>query len=460
MSQPTPNNRFSLEKLPRPVIYGVPAALLIAGVGAWYFATSLGGPTAPVEPTTIQSTAPNTTPPNTATPTTTAPTPAPTAQVTPPTTAAPVSGATPVTPPAATPATSPTTAITTPNGTTPADTSTGPSRSLEVQPIPFLVTAAPKTSTKTPGAVAQASPNNRPRVSVNPFAPLNAQPAAPQATPTAQATAPAPSFNAPTQPNVFSPATSNLPPIRPAPSVQVSGTGQPLPSFPTQSNPGNTNRPSTPGTAAQMTTPKPNTVKPVPTAITTAKPQISAPVATPTRTDAPTPLTAGALPIAPSILREIVPQGPKDTGPNLTPINPATPEVPANIPVISTPSTPTQPSDLKPSPSDPATPTPLSSTTPTTSATPPAPPTPPATVATPTPTSTPLSSFILSNKVAFVGVIIGPVNTAILETKDGTVIVPLGGTIPQSDVIVKSVTATQVVLMLGQETVTIDRSKK
>jgi hypothetical protein len=143
----------------------------------------------------------------------------------------------------------------------------------------------------------------------------------------------------------------------------------------------------------------------------------------------------------------------------LTPVNPATPEVPANIPVISTPTTPTQPSDLKPSPSDPATPTPLSSTTSTT-ATPPAPPTPPATVTTPTPTSTPLSSFILSNKVAFVGVIIGPVNTAILETKDGTVIVPLGGTIPQSDVIVKSVTATQVVLMLGQETVTIDRSKK
>jgi hypothetical protein len=205
-----------------------------------------------------------------------------------------------------------------------------------------------------------------------------------------------------------------------------------------------------------MTTPKPNAVKPVPTAITTAKPQISAPIATPTRTDVPTPLTAGALPVAPSILREIVPQGPQDTGPNLTPINPATPEVPANLPVISTPTAPTQPSDLKPTPSDPATPAPLSSTTSTT--TPPAPPTP--TVATPTPTSTPLSTFILSNKVAFVGVIIGPVNTAILETKDGTVIVPLGGTIPQSDVVVKSVTATQVVLMLGQETVTIDRSKK
>ncbi len=454
MSQPTPN-KFSLEKLPRPVIYGVPAALLIAGVGAWYFATSLSGPTVPVEPTTIQSTAPTTT-----SPTTTSPAPAPTAQVTPPASPTPVS----VTPPAATPASSPVTSSATPTGTTPPETSTGPSRSLEVQPIPFLVTAAPKTSTKTAGVVAQANPNNRPRVSVNPFAPLNAQPAAPQATPTAQAAAPAPAFNASPQPNVFAPATSNLPPIRPAPSVQVSGTGQPLPSFPTQGNtgnPGNTSSPgntSRPGTTAQMTTPKSNAVKPVPTAITSAKPQISAPVAAPTRTDVPTPLTAGALPIAPSILREVVPQGPSDVAPNLTPVNPATPEVPANIPVISTPTAPTQPSDLKPSPSDPVTPTPLSSTTST--ATPPAPPTPPATVTTPTPTSTPLSSFILSNKVAFVGVIIGPVNTAILETKDGTVIVPLGGTIPQSDVIVKSVTATQVVLMLGQETVTIDRSKK
>ena len=62
--------------------------------------------------------------------------------------------------------------------------------------------------------------------------------------------------------------------------------------------------------------------------------------------------------------------------------------------------------------------------------------------------------------MAFVGVIIGPVNTAIIETKDGTVIVPLGGTIPQSDVVVKSITAEKVVLMLGQETITIERTKK
>jgi mucin-2 len=345
-----------------------------------------------------------------------------------------------------------------------------------VQPIPFLVTTAPKTPVKTSGTVAetQASPSNRPRVSVNPFSPLSVQPSAPQAAPTAQTPTPTPSINTPFRPNTVSPGTANLPPIRPAPSVQVSGTGQPLPSFPNQGNPGQGNpgvgNTGTPGSAtsvnrpgnssnSQMSTPKPNTVKPVPTAITTAKPQISAPAATPTRTDVPTPLTAGALPVAPSILREVVPQGPTDTGP--TPINPVTPELPSNTPVISTPTTPTAPSELSPPPSEPATPTPLSSTTPaSTTPTTPATPTPPTTLTTPTPTSTPLSNFILSRQVSFVGVIIGPVNTAILETKDGTVIVPLGGTIPQSDVVVKSVTATQVVLVLGQETVTIERSKK
>lgn len=450
MSQPKPgNSKFSLDKLPRPVIYGVPAALLIAGVGIWYFSTSLSGPPAPVEPATVQSTPPTTTPPAASTaPVSPAPS-TPTPAATPPASA----------PPVASPTTSAnTTAPSNPTkGATQPDANAGPSRSLEVQPIPFLVTAAPKTASKTSGtaAVTQSNPSNRQRVSVNPFAPLSVQPSATQATPTAQTPNPANAFSSPSN---VSPGTASLPPIRSAPSVQISGTGQPLPSFPNSGNTGT--RPSNPGTTGQMSTPKPSTVKQVPTAITTAKPQISAPATTPARNDVPTPLTAGALPIAPSILREVVPQGATDPSPGLTPVTPATPELPTNIAVVSTPTTPTQPSELKPPSSDPTTPTPLTSTT-TTPTPPPPSPTPIATPpTTPTPTSTALSSFVLSNRVAFVGVIIGPVNTAIIETKDGTVIVPLGGTIPQSDVVVKSITAEKMVLMLGQETITIERSKK
>ncbi len=436
-------------------MYGVPAALLIAGVGAWYFWTSLNGPTAAVEPTTV-STSPAPTP---VAPTPAAPTPAAPTTPTPPAAStspspSPAPTATSATPPASTPsATKPA-----PSGST--DASAGPSRSLEVQPIPFLVTAAPKTAPKTSGTSAQtqSNPNNRQRVSVNPFSPLSVQPSVPQPAAVAQTPVqtpiPANTFNPPSS---VSPGTANLPPIRPAAPVQISGTGQPLPSFPSQGSNTRTGTTTTrPGTGAQMSTPKPSAVKQVPSAITTAKPQISAPATTPARNDVPTPLTAGALPIAPSILREVVPQGPSDPGPGLLPTNPPTPELPTNIAVVSTPTTPTQPSELKPPASDPAAPTPLSSTT---TAAPPPPPT-PTNTAPPPPTTTELSRFVLSNRVAFVGVIIGPVNTAIIETKDGTVIVPLGGTIPQSDVVVKSITPEKVVLMLGQETITIERTKK
>jgi hypothetical protein len=133
--------------------------------------------------------------------------------------------------------------------------------------------------------------------------------------------------------------------------------------------------------------------------------------------------------------------------------------------VVSTPTTTannTPPSELKPTP-EPAstpTPTPLNSTgntTPstTTQTTPPAPPPPPT-----PPTPTKLDTFIEDRGIAFVGVILGPVNTALIQTKDGVVAVPLGGKIPQSDVVVKSITSTEIELVLGDDTKKLERSKK
>jgi hypothetical protein len=71
----------------------------------------------------------------------------------------------------------------------------------------------------------------------------------------------------------------------------------------------------------------------------------------------------------------------------------------------------------------------------------------------------PLTTFVTARGMSFVGVVLGPVNTAIFETKDGTVVVPLGATLPQSDVIVKTITADQVVLMQGQDTIILSRAK-
>jgi hypothetical protein len=71
----------------------------------------------------------------------------------------------------------------------------------------------------------------------------------------------------------------------------------------------------------------------------------------------------------------------------------------------------------------------------------------------------PLNAFVTARGMSFVGVVLGPVNTAIFETKDGTVVVPLGANLPQSDVIVKTITADQVVLMQGQDTIILSRAK-
>jgi hypothetical protein len=71
-----------------------------------------------------------------------------------------------------------------------------------------------------------------------------------------------------------------------------------------------------------------------------------------------------------------------------------------------------------------------------------------------------LESYVKLNQVSFVGVVLGPINTAILNTRDGTIVVAVGDSIPKSDVVVKTVTADQVVLLLGQDTLAITKEKE
>lgn len=70
-------------------------------------------------------------------------------------------------------------------------------------------------------------------------------------------------------------------------------------------------------------------------------------------------------------------------------------------------------------------------------------------------TASALQIFVKQNSLSFQTVVLGPVNTAVLGTKDGLLVLPLGAAVGQSSVIVKSISADAVVLRLGDETLTL-----
>lgn len=82
---------------------------------------------------------------------------------------------------------------------------------------------------------------------------------------------------------------------------------------------------------------------------------------------------------------------------------------------------------------------------------PPAPPLPPEPSA--------LETLVKNQDITFSSVVLGPVNTAIFNTKNGFIVVPLGQTLPNSEVLVQTVTANSATLQLGTETLelTLDR---
>ncbi|WP_026299006.1 hypothetical protein [Deinococcus aquatilis] len=79
---------------------------------------------------------------------------------------------------------------------------------------------------------------------------------------------------------------------------------------------------------------------------------------------------------------------------------------------------------------------------------------------TPAETTRPLDQSIAARELAFNAVVLGPVNTAIFRSKDGFLVVSVGQTLPDSDIVIKEVTATSATLALGNDTQTLELDKR
>jgi hypothetical protein len=404
-------------------------------------------------------------------------------------------GSTPTDPGTSTPNTSAGASASTGNASNPSgsdDIGGGPSRSLDVQPIPFLVTEANKPDPNNPNgtrATTQAI-NTRPASSaiMNPFAPLTVESTG---NVNVAQTAPNPNFGGNTAPQARpTRQSSTIAAVNPG-RVVVRQTGR-LPSFtPTQAQPNrpftgpatspNTRPPSaqtgqaprpTPGQAisgGRTVTVKPGannnptgTVQKIPAAVANAKPAVRAPTPGVSGPSSSANLSSTA-PTTPGLMRQVVPENKPATDPGSTviPIGTPTatsdPELTGDFVALTEPNILGGPIELRePGTANVATPSPLDASIPRAAIADPA--TPPEVTVVPTVIDS-LTGFVNTRGLNFVGVVLGPVNTAIFETKDGTVVVPLGANLPQSDVIVKTITADQVVLMQGQNTIILSRAK-
>jgi len=72
----------------------------------------------------------------------------------------------------------------------------------------------------------------------------------------------------------------------------------------------------------------------------------------------------------------------------------------------------------------------------------------------------PIDAYVQQQDLHYTAVVLGPVNTGIFATKDGYLVLSLGQTLPDSDIVVKDITATAVTLALGDSTKTIELDKR
>jgi hypothetical protein len=348
----------------------------------------------------------------------------------------------------------------------------GPSRSLEVQPIPFLVTEAIKNDPNNPSKATNQALNTRPASSavVNPFAPLSVESTGDIAVVQNGSN---PNFgNIAPQPTVNRPSVG-IPPVRQTRTVTVRQP-QPLPNFANRPQTGQTGQtrpnpgPTLPRTPQTITIKAPGTKPPtatikIPAAIANAKPSVKAPKPGVNGPSSSVALTNPA-PSTPGLMRNVVPakptvvQPPVDPGTTVIPTVPTDPEL--DFAALTEPNILGGPIELRePGQSSIETPSPLDSSIPRTPVKPADPVNNPGQPEVVPAVIDSLTAFVNARGVSFVGVVLGPVNTAIFETKEGTVVVPLGANMPQSDVIVKTITADQVVLMQGQDTIILSRAK-
>ncbi len=453
----------TFNRLPRPLLYGALALGLFGGILSWYLfnanpSTEPVVDTAPLSQTPTTPLTPDTTPtPNTAT----------------------------------------TPTVVDPNSL---------SRALEVQDIPFLVTTESSGNAgKTPSNTEIATPSGSGSGSsagLNPFAPIPTPPVQTidsepiqQPSPNVIASVPNPPTNSVQIPSnlnrtpTVSPRINNSAPnviIKqpkplPTPTAKVQKpTLLPNGTKATNTKPSSTNPISQKPTTTNPTNPKPTTTnqatKPVqkpniPAApitppepvVITSRPDIRVPNSTSTA-GLPIAGGGGVLPIAPQIIQKVnppqVPQIPVVV-PQVQPTKPL--ELPNEGSVI-TPDTSSASGGLKPSGSntnsgqvDPlnTTITPVKPQTPVV-----VPVTPPVVVPPVEPPRSILNEFITERQLRYLDYVGGPFPQARLEVKGKSVIVGLGETIPDSKVVVKSITASEMVLLLGEETLTIPRTEK
>jgi hypothetical protein len=347
------------------------------------------------------------------------------------------------------------------------DIGSGPSRSLEVQPIPFLVTEAVKTDPNNPTKATTQALNTRPASSavVNPFAPLSVESTGDigvvrnGSTPISAGPVSFTPRPPVTRPNSFTP-------VKPTPPIRITQP-RPLntPSFPTQPQPSQATLPPKNGPIiikAPGTKPPTPTIK-IPAAIANAKPSVQAPKPGASGPSSSVALTNPA-PSTPGLMRNVVPakpavvQPPIDPGTTVIPSVPTDPEL--DFAALTEPNILGGPIELRePGAASTEAPSPLDSSIPRKPVIIDTVENPGQTTVVPVERIDPLNAFVTARGMSFVGVVLGPVNTAIFETKDGTIVVPLGANLPQSDVIVKTITADQVVLMQGQDTIILSRAK-
>ena len=347
----------------------------------------------------------------------------------------------------------------------------GPSRSLEVQPIPFLVTEAVKNDPNNPSKATTQALNTRPASSavVNPFAPLSVESTGNVGVVQNGSNTNFGGGNIAPQP--ANRPSAGIPPVRQTGTVTIKQP-QRLPSFPSgpqnesqngsqaKPNPGPSLAPS--GRTITIKAPSQNgkVMAKIPAAIAKAKPSVQTPKPGVNGPSSSVALTNPA-PSTPGLMRNVVPTKPTiqpDPGTGVVSSVPNDPEL--DFAALTEPNILGGPIELRePGQSGIETPSPLDSSIPRAPVKPADPVNNPGQAEVIPAVIDSLTAFVNARGVSFVGVVLGPVNTAIFETKDGTVVVPLGASMPQSDVIVKTITADQVVLMQGQETIILSRAK-
>lgn len=295
---------------------------------------------------------------------------------------------------------------------------TAPTRSLEVVALPFLKgETAPSSASQAPEAEegaaqpAQASPGptapGRLQVQAppNPFVPLfpteTPQPAAtPQpATPPVVAQTPPPTRAIPSGPRV---QVSQPQTALPSPNIRVT---------------------------APASTPRP---------VATSGSQARLPAANPRAggsEPAPAPsLSGGALPLRLSPLEREVPtaQATRPSQPQVAQPGEANLGASANLPPVSQQGQPNPTLEPKATPTTPTAP------------------------AVKTPTTPALNRFVQEQNLRLVGVVLGPTSVGIFQGKNGFFVLPVGRNFPESEVLLKTLTAREALLVLGSESLTLE----